>query len=347
MAQNKNALIRYKTIDKCLQNQYRTWTLEDLMEACSEALYEYEGKESPVSKRTVQLDIQLMRSEKLGYNAPIVVYDKKYYKYDDEDYSITDIPLTETDINVLTETVSMLKQFKDFSLFSDVSDILQRLEDKIYAEKSHTQPVIHLDKNDSLKGLHFLDEIYQSIIKKVVLVITYKSFKAKEEQKFNFHPFILKEFNNRWFLVGRKKGSQPIANLALDRIIAVDYDFNMPYLEQKFDAESFYRNVIGVTVNTGVKPRRIELWIDRLNAPYVLTKPLHNSQRLIKENEDGSIIIHLFLIENYEFERILLGFGNGLEVLRPKNLRKRTIQTLQKTVRMYAEKQELQQEQQE
>lgn len=335
MAQNKNALIRYKTIDKCLQNQYRTWTLEDLMEACSEALYEYEGRENPVSKRTVQLDIQLMRSEKLGYNAPIVVYDKKFYRYEDEDYSITDIPLTETDINVLTETVSMLKQFKDFSLFSDVSDILQRLEDKIYAEKSNTQPVIHLDKNENLKGLHFLDEIYQAIIKKIVLVITYKSFKSRDEQKFTFHPFILKEFNNRWFLVGRKKQSQPITNLALDRIISIDYDFTKPVLEQDFDAETFYKNVVGVTVNSGTKPKRIELWIDRINAPYVITKPLHNSQRLIKENEDGSIIVHLFLVVNYEFERLLLGFGNGLEVQQPEQLRNRIKNILQNAIARY------------
>ncbi|MFM9988021.1 helix-turn-helix transcriptional regulator [Flavobacterium sp.] len=335
MSQNKNALIRYKTIDKCLQNQYRTWTLEDLIEACSEALFEYEGKENAVSKRTVQMDIQLMRSEKIGYNAPIIVYDKKYYKYEDEEFTITDIPLTETDMNVLTETVSMLKQFKDFSLFSDVSDILQRLEDKIYSEKSHTQPVIHLDKNEGLKGLHFLDEIYQAIVKKVVLVITYKSFKSRDEQTFIFHPFILKEFNNRWFLVGKKKGSQPISNLALDRIIAVDYDFNLPYLEENFSAEEYYKNVVGVTVNSGLRPSKIELWIDKINAPYVITKPLHNSQRLITQNEDGSIIIHLFLIENYELERLLLGFGNGLEVLRPKYLRKRMKKILNYALEKY------------
>lgn len=323
MAQNKNALIRYRTIDKCLQNKYRQWTLEDLIEACSEALYEYEGKETSVSKRTVQLDIQMMRSDKLGYNAPIEVYDKKYYHYTEEDFSITDIPLTETDINVLTETVSMLKQFKDFSLFSDVSDILQRLEDKIYAEKSHTQSVIHLDKNEKLKGLQFLDEIYQAIIKKVVLVITYKSFKSKEKQTFNFHPFILKEFNNRWFVIGKRKGSMPITNLALDRIIKIDYDFSMPFLTEKFDAEEYYKNVIGVTVNEGLQPRVVQLWIDAYNAPYVITKPLHNSQRLLHQNEDGSIIINLFLIENYELERIILGFGDSLEVLKPERLRNR------------------------
>lgn len=335
MSQNKNALIRYKTIDKCLQNKYRQWTLEDLIEECSEALFEYEGRQNPISKRTIQMDIQLMRSEKLGYNAPIVVYDKKYYKYEDEDFSITDIPLTETDMNVLTETVSMLKQFKDFSLFSDVSDILQRLEDKIYSEKSHTNPVIYLDKNENLKGLHYLDEIYQAIIKKMVLIITYKSFKSREETKFHFHPFILKEFNNRWFLIGKKKASQPITNLALDRIISIDYDFNLPYLEEDFDADVYYKDVIGVTVNSGLKARRIELWVDSSNAPYVLTKPLHTSQRLINENEDGSIIVHLYVIPNYEMERLLLGFGSCLEILRPESLRNRMKKILQDAISRY------------
>lgn len=336
MAQNKNALIRYKTIDKCLQNRYRTWTLEELIEAVSDALYEYEGKENPVSKRTIQLDIQLMRSEKLGYNAPIVVYDKKYYKYDDEEFTITDIPLTETDINVLTETVSILKQFKDFSLFNDVSDILQRLEDKIYAEKSHTQPVIHLDKNENLKGLHFLDELYQAIIKKVVLKITYRSFTSRDENTFLFHAFILKEFNNRWFLVGKKRTNAPVSNLALDRIVGIDYDFQTAYIEEDFDAEKFYKNVVGVTVNSGLQPRKIELWIDAVNAPYVITKPLHNSQRLIKTNDDGSIIIHLLLIENYELERLLLGFGNGLEILKPEVLRNRIKKILEKNIEKYS-----------
>lgn len=338
MSQNKNALIRYKTIDKCLQNQYRQWTLEDLMDACSEALFEYEGKQDTVSKRTVQLDIQMMRSEKLGYNAPIVVYDKKFYRYEDEDYSITDIPLTETDINVLTETVSMLKQFKDFSLFSDVSDILQRLEDKIYAEKSHTQPVIHLDKNESLKGLNFLDTLYQAIIKKIVLKITYKSFTSRDENIFPFHPYILKEFNNRWFLVGRKRAKAPISNLALDRIIAIDFDFQAEYLNEGFDAEKFYKNVVGVTVNSGLQPRKIELLIDRINAPYVITKPLHSSQRLIRTNEDGSILVHLFLVENYELHRLLLGFGCGLEVIGPAGLRNTIRENLRLSLEQYAPK---------
>lgn len=335
MAQNKNALIRYKTIDKCLQNYYRKWTLADLMEACSEALFEFEGKENTVSKRTIQLDIQNMRSEKLGYNAPIVVYDRKYYKYEDEDFSITDIPLNETDMSVLTETVTMLKQFKDFSLFNDVSDILQRLEDKIYSEKSHTKSVIHLDKNEKLKGLHFLDELYQAIIKKVVLKITYKSFKSNRPNTFNFHPFVLKEFNNRWFVIGKRKASQPVVNLALDRILSIDYNFDMSFIKEDFDVDEYYKNVVGVTVNTGLRPQRIELLVNKIHAPYVLTKPIHHTQRLIKENEDGSIIVHVLLIENFELERIILGFGDGMTVLRPQKMKDKMKHILEKSLIEY------------
>ena len=88
-------------------------------------------------------------------------------------------------------------------------------------------------------------------------------------------------------------------------------------------------------MNSGLQPRKIELWIDAVNAPYVITKPLHTSQRLIKENEDGSIIIHLFLIPNYEMERLLLGFGSCLEILRPESLRNRMKKTLQEAISRY------------
>ena len=101
MPANKNALIRYKTIDNCLRNRYRRWTLENLVEACSDALYDMEGISKGVSVRTVQADIQMMRSDKLGYNAPIEVYDHKYYRYSDPDYSITDMPLSQNDYEVI------------------------------------------------------------------------------------------------------------------------------------------------------------------------------------------------------------------------------------------------------
>ena len=108
MPANKNALIRYKTIDRCLRNRYRRWTLDDLVDACCDALFDMEGIAKGVCARTVQMDIQIMRSDKLGYNAPIVVYDKIYYTYADPDYSITEMPLSMDDCLLIKEAITLL-----------------------------------------------------------------------------------------------------------------------------------------------------------------------------------------------------------------------------------------------
>ena len=109
MPANKNALIRYKTIDNCLRNRYRRWTLDDLVEACSEALYDMEGIKKGVCTRTVQMDIQMMRSDKLGYNAPIEVYDRIYYRYADPGYSITEMPLSIEDCKLIKKAIDLLE----------------------------------------------------------------------------------------------------------------------------------------------------------------------------------------------------------------------------------------------
>lgn len=335
MPTNKNALIRYRTIDKCLQNTGRKWTLTDLIDACSDALYEYEGKDTYVSKRTVQLDIQFMRSDKLGYLAPIEVYEKKYYRYAEPGYSITDVPLTETDLDVLAESMTMLRQFKDFSLFTELNGIIQKLEDKIYREAEDREPIIHIEKNEDLKGLEHLDTLYQAILKQVVLKLTYQSFSARKPDTFSFHGYILKEFNNRWFVVGRKHGSEPILTLALDRISQVGFDLKAEYSREGFAPASYYKDTFGVTVFS-TPPAEILIWVSRKNAPYVLTKPFHISQRVVESRPDRSIVISLTLHLNFELERLILGFGDGMEVLKPAALRKRIKAKMVRAMGYYA-----------
>ncbi|WP_200975406.1 YafY family protein [Echinicola sp. 20G] len=335
MAWNKNALLRYRTIDICLQNQSRKWTLEDLIKACSEALYEFEGKEMNVGKRTIQLDIQFMRSDKLGYNAPIIVQEKKYYTYSDPDFSITNIPLTKLDMDVLTESMEMLKQFKKFSLFDELNGVIQKLEDKIYNESANRKPIIHIDKNESLKGLQHIDFLYQAILKKIVLKITYQSFSAKSPNTFNFNGYILKEFNNRWFLVGRGEGLTKIRTLALDRILNIDVDLTADYQIDDFDPDTYYKNTYGITVMNDEQLINIILKVDKYNAPYVLTKPFHNSQSLIEQYEDGSIKINLHVHHNFEIERVLIGFADSIEVIKPTSLRTRLKEKFERAYKIH------------
>lgn len=135
MPKNRNALMRIHTIDACLRRRNRLWTIDDLVEACEDALYEYEGI-SEISTRTIRRDLQLMRSEKLGYNAPIVVRDRKYYTYDDPDYSITKLPLSDVDLNELSSALDIIRHYGGFTGMSAQEDIITRLQDRLQSQEA-------------------------------------------------------------------------------------------------------------------------------------------------------------------------------------------------------------------
>lgn len=339
MPVNRNALIRYRTIDQCLRNRYRQWTLEDLIDACSDALYEYEGIDKGVSRRTVQADIQVMRSDKLGYNAPITVIDKKYYAYEDPEYSITNIPLTDQDLNKLTEVVEILRQFEGFSHFQELNGMVKRLEDKVQSTKYKQAPVIDFEKNPNLKGLEHLDTLYQAVLHKKALTISYKSFRAKAARSFSFHPYLLKEFRNRWFLLGRRNTSKLLSLLALDRMEEISTAEDVFIPEQEISLSNYFDDVVGVTVNEGDAVEEVHLWVDQHNGPYVLTKPIHPSQKLIKEYKDGSIEITIQVKRNFELIREILGFGPSMKVLAPEKLQVMIKSRILKSLNLYENKQ--------
>ncbi|ASK32391.1 WYL domain-containing protein [Chryseobacterium sp. T16E-39] len=330
MSSNKNALIRYKTLDKCLKNKYRQYTLEDLIDECSEALFEFEGKESFVSKRTVQLDLQNMRSEKFGYEAPIEVYDRKYYRYSDPEYSIHNISVNESDLKAMNNAIQILKQFKDFSMFKDMNGVIQKLEDSIHSTSQKS--IIHLDKNERLKGLEHIDILYESILNRKVLRILYKSFKAKESDYYTVHPQLLKEYNNRWFLICWFKNK--MYNLALDRMEQISIDEKTAYIDKEFDSDRYFGEVIGVTVSDGQRPQNVVFKVNAKHAPYVKTKPFHHSQVIVKEDEAGTIF-KICVQLNFELERMILGLGEFITVIKPDKLRRRIQTSLKEAYENY------------
>lgn len=319
MPANKNALIRYKTIDRCLRNTGRRWTLNDLVDACSEALGDLENKSDNVSVRTVQGDIQMMRSDKLGYNAPIVVYDHKYYRYSDADYSIMSMPLSQNDYEVMQEAVDMLRQLEGFDQFSEMSDVVSRLQDKLSISRNNRKPIIHFDSVPDLKGLKLLEPLYNYIVRKQTLKIVYQSFNAKQPSEYILFPYILKEFRNRWFLFGSKAGDMMLYNLPLDRIVSVEAVDDILFCENPdFDSEHFFDDVIGVSKNINDTPRRVKFWASSEQSKYIKTKPIHRSQQLIEENpEDGSCLFQIDVVINFEMYSVFMSYGPGIKIVSP------------------------------
>ena len=336
MPVNRNVLIRYRTIDNCLQNRSRKWTLDDLIEACSEALYEFEGIDKGVSRRSVQADIEIMRSDKLGYEAPIVVVDRKYYTYADKNYSITNIPLSHQDMRVLGEVSGLLKQFKGFSHFTDLTEMVSKLEDRIYVQKTQSIPVVDFEKNENLKGLEFIEGIRKAIVSKTALCVTYQSFKARQPSTFCFSAYLLKEYRNRWFVLGQShQRHAPLLTLALDRFQSLTEDGTEMYCENStIDLATYYSDTIGVTKSPGQPDFEIVFRMKHEDAPYLITKPLHATQKIVSEDADGKIF-SIRVVLNFELEREILGFGSRIQILGPRILRKRIVDQLREALNFY------------
>lgn len=335
MAINKLALIRYKTIDDCLKNRFRKWTLDDLIEKVASTLYELEGISSGVSKRTIQADIQLMRSDKLGYNAPIVVKDRRFYAYEDVNFSITKVPINNADVNKMKEIVGVLKQFNAFNYFDEMSDMIARLENNLYKSTHQSSNNIQLESNKLVKGLECIPPIYQAILNKRSLLIEYKSFKAQQSQQGIYYPYLLKEYRNRWFVIVKAKKRPGILNLALDRIIEFQ---ELPHEEfvsyGGIDFERYYSDLIGVTKNERDRAQKVILEFDNDHAPYVITKPLHHSQVVVAKNEKTTTF-RIDVVLNFELEREILGFGECVKVLAPRQLISKIKSRLHRTVEQY------------
>lgn len=331
MPLNRATLIRISTIDRCLQNHYRRWTIHDLIEACTDALAEFEGRSTPVSRRTFQNDLALMRSDRLGYNAPIVVRENKYYEYEDPDYSITHLPLNDEGLDALNSALDILRQLQGFPQLASSIDIISKLNEQISRHTGSSAPAIDMEYVPGYKGTEFIGAIYDAVKKQQTIRIEYQSFKARQAFTVVVYPYLLKEYRNRWFLIGENACNRsPQVNIfALDRIHSVSPATEYPFKRcVDFDPQHYFDDTIGVTRLINDKPRRVVIKIDRQQAPYVESKPFHKSQKVELRFRDGSIQISLKVVINNELERLILGYGGHAEVVAPPEFRTRVAESV-------------------
>jgi predicted DNA-binding transcriptional regulator YafY len=334
MATNKHATIRYQALDKCFQNIGRIYFIDDLVEACNKAIFNFDGNSDGVKKRQVQADINFMQSES-GFAIELekVRENRKvYYRYLDSSFSINKQPLNPTEETQLREALLTLSRFKGMPQFAWVDELTVKLESELGLSGTDKK-VIEFEQNEYLVGLEHISVLYHAIVNKQTLLIDYQSFRAEESKEIAFIPHYLKQFNNRWFVFGVTENFDSITNLALDRMIGIKVG-NGDYLESNIDYEEHFEDVVGVSIPADAKLETILLKVDASLYPYIKTKPLHGSQKPREENEDYTII-ELELYPNYELESMLLSFGEKVEVKQPDSLRERLKVRLQNAVKNY------------
>lgn len=341
MATNKHALIRYHALDKCFSNFARRFYIEDLISACNDALYDFTGDSrysdplNPgISRRQVLVDIDFMESE-AGWGALIDrVKDGRrvYYRYENPEYTINNQPITDEEVAQLRETMLMLSRFKGLPQFEWIDSMITNLEDK-FNLKSAGRSVIGLDGVAYADGIGYITPLFNAILNKTPLHIKYTTFNKKSFD-WIIHPYYIKQYNNRWFLIGLNNGEfKSITNVALDRIISIE-QANVPFIENTLieDFDEYFEDIIGVSFPTESIIQNIILQFSQNRFPYIKAKPIHGSQK-IKDTDAG--IITLDVIPNKELESILLSFGSDVEVLAPESLRNSIAQKIKDTYQKY------------
>ena len=312
-------MIRYQALDRCFSNRYKRYYIEDLVEECNKAIYEFTGSLEGVKKRTIFSDISYMESPQ-GWNAPIKrVYEGKrcYYVYEEVNFSINKKDLSEAELETIDEALVMLNRFKGVEGFDWVDEFVTNFEDKLGRKKNEV-PVIGYQKNPFLKGIENLSVIYNYIVNRQVLKITYEHF-VKGKMVHVVHPYYLKEYNNRWFLFGITEQKRDfLISLPLDRMVDIE-PMHIEYIPNKnFNFEEYFEDVVGVSVPMSGTPDKVVLKFEKSRFPYVVTKPLHPSQRIIDKDE---CMVQIEVHQNSELNSLIFSFGDQVEVLAPDSLR--------------------------
>jgi predicted DNA-binding transcriptional regulator YafY len=316
MPLNKNASFRYRIINKCLIAHRNGISKEDLINEISLALNEEFGIDKPISERTFYSDIQIMRSAPpRGFDAPIICKDS-LYKYSNPDYDIFQHDLSNKDLEAIEQAFSILKQFG----FSEATHSLQSLLYKIKASsRINPDPFLYVDTNTQLKGLEYLSYLYNACRENIILQIEYQAFQ-EEKKTLIVEPYMLREFNNRWYLIAKTADFEDAINLALDRIQKIDETNNFFVRDDNIDLHQRYDEIFGITYEKSQPIEKIIFRLNKLRAPYLETKPLHKTQKIRKKTK-AFTEFELNLRINKELLSELLYFGADLKIIKPNSLR--------------------------
>ena len=330
MATNKSTIIRYKVEDSMLSKRKRYYDVKDLLEHCNNKL-EDEGY-TKITRRTIEKDLE----ESLPYlfGAEIETYSvdgKRCKRYIDPSFSIFTEKLTEDEVNLLSEVLNTLGQFEGLENFNWIGGLKDKL--KI---KAHNK-IINFDNNPYLKNSNLLGGLFEKISNKEVIKLSYRPFSSTETMEIVLYPYLLKQYNNRWFLIAGTKDNK-LGNYALDRIEKIEVLARTKYKECKIDLEERFEDIVGVSIPEDSELVEVLLWVTNECFPYIYTKPLHSSQTFIKEEsilreeysqlQDGKFI-KLYCKINYELKQLLYSYIKDIIVLSPLSLQEEIFQIIE------------------
>lgn len=323
----KNALIRYRIIDKCIRNKYKPFpSKRDLREACEESLFgSIDG--SHICDSTIEKDMYAMKME---HDAPIL-YSKrdKGYFYDDPEFTINDIPLTDNDMEAISFAAKTLMQFKDVELFRQFGSAIDKIVDHVaVSQDEDAQQFVQFETSIADGGNEYLTPILEAIKLKRFLKFDYASFVTGELKARKVLPLLLKQYRNRWYLISFDDDKDDYITYALDRIEDLKVTRETSSQPLDFDPDNYFKHAVGIT-SGNTAPEVVKLKVGSIAAKYLDSLPIHSSQR-VEEMNDDHFVFSLKVNISEELIREILAYGGEIKVLQPLSLQSEILKRAKK-----------------
>jgi predicted DNA-binding transcriptional regulator YafY len=315
MPKNKQAYIRYRIIDASVRNKQKPFpSKEELIAACEVI--------ATVSLRTIEQDLHDMQfDEELGYFAPLK-FDRKQkgYYYEDSNFSISNIPLKENDFYALEFAVALLKQFEGIDTVAQFGEAVAKIEDYVNVRTLMTDTeiasVIQLEQSTSSQGQEFLNIILPAIKERKEIQLKYKKFDSSIEKTYNIHPYVLKEYRNRWYTTGLSVTSKNIVTFGLDRIVSIHTLSDSFSINPDFNIADYFKHSFGISVSNKLKPEVVMLSFTPQQGEYIKSQPLHTTQKVLIDSFE-QCVIEITVIPSFELFAQLLSYGSHVKIIKP------------------------------
>ena len=308
---------RIQVIHQCLKNINGNWSIKKILEKVNNNLEDNNGKQ--VSARTIADDLKYLELKKF---APIVTIKRGrdvYYTYE-EDFELNKPIITQDESFSLVIANQILQQLKGFSLTKDLQRITEKLQHQI--NESDEEQIIFFEEQPNLKNIHYIQDLFECIKAKTVIKLQYQNYYADNPIEKIIHPYLLKQYNQRWFLFGLDEENRRIDNSPLDRIVSFKQTLNIYDDILLIETINYFNDIIGVTKPIDSTPKIVLVKVNKNRVGYIATKPMHHSQKLVEQRKNGDTVFELKIIINKELVSTLLSFGKDVMILKPLTLKK-------------------------
>lgn len=326
---------RASVMDECFRDTMRRYGQAEIDAAIRKAYLDKRGEDKGVSRKTFNSDIHMMENEYHCVFVKTKIGQRVYYRYNDPTFTIFRRVLTPEEKKLTVDFLNLLSGFDGLPNYNWVGEMMARLTTTFELEtEADTNTVVAFEQNRYLKGKALFTPLFNAAVDKQVLKLKYKPFHKKAKTCI-IHPYLLKQYNTRWYLIGHDADKDKMVHMAIDRIESVK-EVQKDFIENTVDLEERFEDAIGITVPYEEQPVEIVLEVSEQLLPYIETKPINGSQK-VKRKDSGSARVSITVYDTYELRSLILSKGKQMKVVQPQWLAEAIQEELRAMIENYSD----------